>query len=58
MIDIINNISEFFNQIKEIFISFYNFCITFFKIIPEPFSEILGTFVVIILGVIIYKIMK
>lgn len=56
--NVFNSIAEFLNNIKELILAAVDIINIAFSFVPSPFKEITLAFVVLIIGIIIYKVVR
>ena len=56
--NVFNSITEFLNNIKELIFAAVDIINIAFSFIPSPFKEITLAFVAIMVGIIIYKVVR
>lgn len=56
--NIFNAVGEFLNTIKEVITAGVEIINMIFSFIPNPFQEITLTFIVVVIGIIIYKVVR
>lgn len=58
VLNIFNAVGEFINTIKEVVTAGLDIINMIFSFIPSPFREITLTFIVVVIGIIIYKAVR
>lgn len=54
----LSELGEYVGKIKNVILDFKDILITFVNLMPSPFKEILLTFIVILIAIMVYRTIK